>query len=108
RILFKTVNSPMCWQSDHFVEDFVYVSAGAAQYLAALPVQTVGVDYLSVGGFSADGPETHQALLSAGIWIIEGLNLTGVRAGNYQLLCLPLLISNADGAPARVLLRPER
>jgi arylformamidase len=106
RILFKTVNSPRCWQTDHFMEDFVYVSAAAAEYLAALPVQTVGVDYLSVGGFYADGQETHQALLSAGVWIIEGLNLTGVRPGNYQLLCLPLLITDADGAPARVLLQP--
>jgi arylformamidase len=106
RILFKTLNSPRCWQTDRFVDDFVYVSAAAAEYLASLPVQTVGVDYLSVGGFYADGQETHQALLSGGVWIIEGLNLTGVRPGNYQLICLPLRMTDADGAPARVLLSP--
>ncbi|PWT76021.1 MAG: arylformamidase [Chloroflexi bacterium] len=106
RILFKTANSPRCWQTGRFVDDFVYVSATAADYLAALPVQTVGVDYLSVGGFYADGQETHQALLSAGVWVIEGLNLTGVRPGSYQLLCLPLRLTDADGAPARVLLQP--
>ena len=50
RILFKTRNSPRCWQADDFVEDFVYMSHEAAQYLATLGVQTVGVDYLSVGG----------------------------------------------------------
>jgi arylformamidase len=105
RILFKTRNSPRCWQTDDFIEDFVYVSQAAARYLASLQVQTVGVDYLSVGGYTADGLETHQALLTEGIWIIEGLNLTGVRPGIYELICLPLKIVESDGAPARAVLR---
>ncbi|HAT44120.1 MAG TPA: arylformamidase, partial [Ktedonobacter sp.] len=105
RILFKTRNSTRCWQSDDFVKDFVYISHEAAQYLAAQQVQTVGVDYLSVGGFFKDGVETHHALLSAGIWIIEGLNLSSVRAGTYELICLPLKIEGSDGAPSRAVLR---
>ena len=105
RILFKTRNSTRCWQSDDFVKDFVYISHEAAQYLAAQQVQTVGVDYLSVGGFFKDGVETHHALLSAGIWIIEGLNLSSVRAGTYELICLPLKIERSDGAPSRAVLR---
>ncbi|GAC1300533.1 MAG: cyclase family protein [Ktedonobacteraceae bacterium] len=105
RILFKTRNSTRCWQSDDFVKDFVYISHEAAQYLAAQQVQTVGVDYLSVAGFFKDGVETHHALLSAGIWIIEGLNLSGVQAGTYELICLPLKIEGSDGAPSRAVLR---
>lgn len=105
RVLFKTLNSARCWQTDDFVEDFVYISQAAARYLASLRVQTVGVDYLSVGGYTVDGPETHHALLSAGIWIIEGLNLAGVRPGTYELICLPLKIADSDGAPARAVLR---
>lgn len=105
RILFKTRNSKRCWQTDDFVKDFVYISHEAAQYLAAQQVQTVGVDYLSVGGFFKDGVETHQALLSAGIWIIEGLNLSSVQAGAYELICLPLKIKGSDGAPSRAVLR---
>lgn len=104
RILFKTANSTRCWETDDFVEDFVYISQAAARELAQLKVPTVGVDYLSVGGFTADGPETHLALLGAGIWIIEGLNLARVRPGTYELVCLPLKIQDADGAPARVVL----
>jgi arylformamidase len=104
RILFKTLNSSRCWQSDAFVEDFVYIAQDAARYLAARHVQTVGVDYLSVGGYIADGVETHQALLSAGIWIIEGLNLASVQPGTYELICLPLKIVDSDGAPARAVL----
>jgi len=106
RILFKTRNSPRCWQTNDFVEDFVFISHEAAQYLAERQVQLVGVDYLSVGGFRVDGVETHAALLQAGIWIIEGLNLSQVQAGTYQLICLPLKIVGSDGSPARALLRP--
>lgn len=106
RVLFKTRNSGRCWTSDAFFEDFVFVSHEAAQYLAEAGVRTVGVDYLSVGGYSVDGPETHRALLEAGIWIIEGLNLSPVAPGSYELICLPLRIAGADGAPARALLRP--
>lgn len=105
RILFKTRNSARCWQTDDFVEDFVYIAHEAAQYLASLGVQTVGVDYLSVGGSHVDGPETHQALLGGGIWIIEGLNLSQAEAGIYDLICLPLRIVGGDGAPARAILR---
>jgi arylformamidase len=36
--------------------------------------------------------------------IIEGLNLSGIEPGPYQLLCLPLKIGGSDGAPARVIL----
>ena len=106
RVLFKTRNSLRCWQTDDFVEDFVYISQEAARYLAAQQVQLVGIDYLSVGGFTKDGVETHHALLEADIWLIEGLNLTNIAPGIYELICLPLKIEDADGAPARAILRP--
>jgi arylformamidase len=105
RILFKTINSTRCWPVNTFVKDFVYISQEAARYLAEQHIQTVGVDYLSVGGFYKDGTETHQALLGAHIWIIEGLDLSSVTPGNYELLCLPLKIADSEGAPARALLR---
>ena len=105
RILFKTRNSTRCWQTNDFVEDFVYISQEAARYLAEQQVQTVGIDYLSVGGFFKDGVETHHALLEAGIWIIEGLNLSNVSPGIVELICLPLKIEGGDGAPARAILR---
>jgi arylformamidase len=106
RVLFKTRNSDHCWDTDRFVEDFVYLSASAARYLAERQVRLIGVDYLSVGGFHANGVEIHQALLQAGIWIIEGLNLKQVQPGPVELICLPLKIAGADGAPARALVRP--
>ena len=105
RLLFKTKNSSHCWKTDTFVEDFVYLSQEAARYLASVGVLTVGIDYLSVGGYTKDGVETHRALLEADIWIIEGLDLSQVEPGMYELICLPLRIDGSDGAPARAILR---
>src|SRR6266566_5520117 len=105
RILLKTSNSDRCWASDVFDEDFVFISQDAARYLASCNPRCIGVDYLSVGGFRQDGLETHQALLEAGIWIIEGLNLSGVEPGEYELVCLPLKLMGSEGAPARAILR---
>ena len=105
RILFKTKNSMRCRTSGAFLEDFVYISRHAAQMLADTGVMTVGIDYLSVGGFRDDGSETHVILLQAGIWIVEGLDLSPVEEGRYQLVCLPLRIANGDGAPARAIVK---
>jgi arylformamidase len=105
RILFQTNNSFNNINLREFVEDFVYVSKEAAAVLAAARVQTVGLDYLSVGGFHRDLVETHLVLLGAGIWIIEGLDLSAVEPGDYELACLPLKLVGADGAPARAALR---
>jgi arylformamidase len=105
RILFKTRNSKRSWKSDNFDKDFVFVSKEAAAYLAERRIMTIGIDYLSVGGFKKDGVETHQALLGAGIWIIEGLSLAKITPGEYDLCCLPIKVLGREGAPARALLR---
>ena len=105
RVLFKTQNSSRRWRIEDFIEDFVYVSQEAARYLADCGVRTVGVDYLSVGGFWKHGVETCQALLGAGIWVIGGLYLSGVEPDEYELICMQLKVEDGDGAPARAILR---
>lgn len=105
RILFKTVNSPRCWKTDSFIKDFVYISPPAAEFLGKCRIKCVGVDYLSVGGYEKDGAKTHQLLLKAGIWIIEGLDLSAVSPGRHEMICLPLKFKNGDGAPARAILK---
>jgi arylformamidase len=67
----------------------------------------VGIDYLSIERFKSKTHETHIALLSKGIVILEGLDLREVGAGVYELICLPLRIAggSGDGAPARAVLR---
>ncbi len=107
RLLLRTRNSPRCWATNEFVEDFVYISEPAARLLVSTGVRTVGVDYLSVGGYARDGVETHTVLLEAGVWIIEGLDLSAITPGDYELVCLPIKLVGADGAPARAALRPR-
>jgi arylformamidase len=106
RILIKTGNSQRVWNSDSFVEDFVFISNEAARFLAERGVMLVGVDYLSVGGYKRNGSEVHRILLEAGIWLIEGLDLSRVVPGKYELICLPLKIAKGEGAPARAVVRP--
>ena len=105
RVLFKTRNSATCWNTDHFQTKYIYIPPETAHYLVERGVQTIGVDYLSVGGFEHGGAETHRILLDADIWIIEGLMLDQVVTGEYELVCLPLKIMGGDGAPARAVLR---
>ena len=102
RILFKTRNSERCWKTDTFIPDFTYIAEDTAQLLADAHVKLVGIDYLSVGGPGA----THRILLGAGIWLLEGLNLSAVGPGNYDLICLPLKLVQTEGSPVRAVLRP--
>ena len=83
----------------------MYIAQEAARYLADRGVRTVGVDYLSVGGFHKDGAETHQALLGAGIWVTEGLHPSGIEPGEYELICLPIKVEDGEGDPAPAILR---
>jgi arylformamidase len=106
RILFRTKNSERPWWDRDFDPGFVHVSVEAAELLGEVGVALLGVDYLSVGGYESDGAETHRALLGAGIWIVEGLDLSEVEPGEYDVICLPVKLVGSDGAPARVLLRP--
>ncbi len=105
RILFKTQNSDLALKSPDFVEDFVHISTEAANYLAEKKVRTVGVDYISVGGYQGNVVEVHQALLGSDIWVIEGLNLSEVEPGEYELICLPIKLKDGDGGLARAIVR---
>jgi len=108
RILFKTRNSHF-WAAANaaFRKDFTYLSLPAAQRLVTQGIKLVGIDYLSIEQFGVERYETHFVLLSHGVVIVEGLNLSDVPPGKYELICLPLRIrgGNGDGAPARVVLR---
>lgn len=108
RVLFRTRNSDL-WARDkrEFHKDFVAITEGGARWLIERGVRLVGVDYLSVAPFDAVIP-THRALLHAGVVAIEGLDLSGIGPGAYQLVCLPLKIVGADGAPARAILIEQR
>jgi arylformamidase len=104
RVLFKTRNSKI-WERNEpdFQTGFVAVSPDGASYLVEQGIRLVGVDYLSVAPYKQSTP-THRILLGASMVILEGVDLTGVPAGHYELCCLPLKLGGSDGAPARAIL----
>ena len=104
RLLLGTTNSALLKQRQ-FVEDYIFISEDAASYLVDMGIKLVGVDYLSIDQYQNKARPTHHILLGAGVTIVEGLDLTGVPPGDYELLCLPLKIKDGNGAPARVFLR---
>jgi arylformamidase len=104
RVLFKTRSSGQLRGPD-FREDFVYLTPEAAVFLAESGVRLVGIDSLSVERYGSRDFAVHHTLLKAGVVIVEGLDLTEVAPGSYEMACLPLRIEGADGAPARVVLR---
>lgn len=103
RILFKTRNLVLLAKKQ-FTADYVSLALDAAKYLAAKKISLVGIDYFGIEAKSAPGHPVHKTLLRAGIVILEGLNLSKVKPGNYNLAALPLKIKNGDGSPARVVL----
>lgn len=104
RVLLKTRMSGQMQRSE-FQADHVYLTKDAAHYLAQAGLKLVGFDYLSVDRHGSVDFPTHAALLGAGVVLVEGLDLSEVEPGEYDMTCLPLRIAGGDGAPARVILR---
>ncbi len=106
RVIFRTRSSVRGWmRSPTFHRDFAYVAPDAAQLLADAGMKLVGVDYISAEKFGAPAPVTHRILLGKGIPIVEGLALEAVRAGDYDLIVLPMKVAGHEGAPARAVMR---
>jgi arylformamidase len=105
RLLIRTRNSKL-WLSNttEFREDFVALTHEAAQWVVDKKIRLIGVDYLSVQRF-ADDARTHQILLGADTVVLEGLNLSNVKTGFYELICLPMRLIGTEAAPVRAILR---
>jgi len=108
RILCKTINSPMAYEAVKFVEDYVYLDVPAAEYLVEKGIILFGMDNITIGTLKVEHniEKTHETLLNAGIYILEDCALAGVPPGEYELLCLPLLMYKGDAGPSRAILRP--
>ena len=103
RVLFKTKNSALL-RKQEYDPDFVAFSVEAAQSLVELGVELVGLDYLSVAHADEQVP-VHRAFLDHGVVLLEGIDLSAVAPGRYELMCLPIPLGDSDGAPCRAVLR---
>lgn len=103
RVLFKTRNSQLLKKST-YDPGFVAFSVDAAEALVARGVRLVGLDYLSVAHADEQIP-VHRAFLDHGVALLEGVDLSEIKPGRYELLCFPVRLRGSDGAPCRAVLR---
>lgn len=108
RVLFKTRNSPKGYEGEKFDEDYCYLDDDGADYLAKVGVKLVGIDFITIGTIKRQENinHTHTVLLAAGIYVLEDCALDKVPPGEYELLCLPLLMYKGDAGPCRAILKP--
>lgn len=104
RVLLKTRTAGQ-FHKGQAHHDSVYLTEEAAQYLAQAGLKLVGIDSLSIEQYGSPVFPAHKALLSAGVIVLEGLDLSDVPEGEYDMTCLPLRIAGGDGSPARVVLK---
>lgn len=98
-VIFKTRNS----LEDFFNPEFIYLTESGAQYLKSCGIRGVGTDGLGIER-AQPGHPTHHTLFNAGIYVLEGLALKDVPAGEYQLIAIPLKLKGLDASPVRAIL----
>jgi len=103
RLLVKTANG-VFWDDDDFHPEFLGFAEDAGPWLTERGLVLVGIDYMSIERFRSPTHAVHHALLVTGAVLLEGLDLRKVTPGEYLLVCAPLPVEGADGAPARVFL----
>jgi arylformamidase len=104
RLLLRTANSarPDTYHLP-FDEDYAALTLDAAEWIATRGLRLLGIDYLSIQRY-AESPDIHRVLLGRGMAILEGVSLSNVTPGHYELICLPMRLLNVEGAPARAIL----
>lgn len=90
--------------SAEFLKEWPYLSGEGARLLVDRGARGVGIDALSIGGWG--GPEkgqpAHEALLGAGVPIVEDLRVPGELLGRRAYLAaFPVLLEGCGGAWAR-------
>lgn len=81
-----------------------FLSPLAAVRLAESGVILVGTDAPSIDPMDAEDLPAHRALLSRGVALLEGLDLSAVEPGDYRLVALPIRFEDLDASPVRAIL----
>jgi arylformamidase len=103
RVLFKTRNSQLLHKGKYDAS-FAAFSVDGAKALVDAGVRLVGLDYLSAAHADEQVP-VHRAFLDHGVVLLEGVDLSEVPPGRYELICPPVKLAGSDGSPCRAILR---
>ncbi len=102
RVLFRTDSfpDPASWR-----DSFTSLSPEVIDFLASKGVRLVGIDTPSIDPADSKALESHQAVARHDMAILEGLVLSHVEAGRYELIAPPLKLRHGDAGPVRAVLR---
>lgn len=102
RLLFRTGSFPdyQHWQ------EYAGLSEELINYLHQRGVILIGIDTPSIDLLHQF--QSHREAISCKMAILEGLDLSQVPEGCYELIALPLPLMEADGSPVRAVLTSKK
>ncbi|MBS0641840.1 MAG: cyclase family protein [Proteobacteria bacterium] len=104
-ILLKTDNSALLHRGG-FDPAYCTLSVAAAAALLALAPLSIGIDYYSLDPPAEADLPAHRAVALAGRPVFVCLDLSGVSAGSFTFIGLPLPVAGVEGMPVRAFLVP--
>lgn len=102
RLLIATGTNP---DPNRWDPDFAALSPEFVDFCHERAVRLIGIDTPSVDFSDSKELPAHRRFLANDMAIIEGLVLTAVPAGMYELIALPLPLVGFDASPVRAVLR---
>ena len=90
---------------DRFDNDLPAFAPETIALLADRGVVLIGIDSASVDPADSKTLDSHQVLRRRGLRVLENLLLDAVPEGDYELIALPLKLTEADASPVRAVLR---
>lgn len=104
RVLIATGTYP---DPTSFNEDFAALEPATVDLLHDRGARLVGIDTPSVDLFASKDLAAHRRFLAHDMAILEGIVLSGVPEGDYELIALPLKLTGFDASPVRAILRKD-
>ncbi|QUG84373.1 arylformamidase [Bacillus nitratireducens] len=103
RLLLRTSSHG---KANEFPDVIPHLRADIAAFLSEKGIRLIGVDVPSVDPLDDKELAAHHQLFKHGIHILENVVLDHVVDGDYELIALPLALTDADGSPVRAVIRP--
>ena len=101
RVLVRTYQqAPTGW-----APDLAAYAPETVQRLADLGIQLIGIDTASIDPASSKTLDSHMVIRQRNLRVLENLVLDDVAEGDYELIALPLKLTEADASPVRAILR---
>ena len=82
----------------------IYLTQSGAEYLKNTEILIAGTENIDIEDETNSNFPVHKTLLSNKTLIVENIDLSRIKPGNYKFYCFPLKIENADGSPVRAVL----